>query len=62
MQKKADILLYIKEIRNKLAHGESKYSEACRDKTFNEIAEYVDVAYYYMLELIESFEKTYKTG
>ena len=59
-KKYKNTLLYIKNTRNKLAHGELRYSEACRDKTDEEIADYIDTAYRYMLKLIDSFEKVYK--
>ncbi|WP_296028669.1 MAE_28990/MAE_18760 family HEPN-like nuclease [uncultured Treponema sp.] len=52
-------LLYIKNIRNKLAHGELKYSEACRDKTEEEIKSYSEIAYSYLLRVIKAFENKY---
>ena len=52
-------LVFIKTIRNKLAHGELKYSEACRDKTSSEIREYIDIAYEYMTIVINAFKDIY---
>lgn len=57
--KRFSALLYIKETRNKLAHGEISYSQACRDKTLEELHEYIDKAYEYIKQLIGSFEKVY---
>jgi len=53
------LLLYIKNIRNKLAHGEVKYSEACRDKTDKEIKDCVDAAYSYMKRVFNGFTQRY---
>lgn len=53
------LLLYIKNIRNKLAHGEVKYSEACRDKSDKEIKDCVDAAYTYMKRVFNGFVQKY---
>lgn len=52
-------LLYVKNIRNKLAHGEINYSEACRDKSKEEIKSYGDDAYGCLLRVINAFENKY---
>ena len=45
----------IKEIRNKLAHGELKYSEACRNFTNADIEKYSISVYDYMKRVIDAF-------
>ena len=52
-------LLYIKDVRNKLAHGEIAYSVACRDKTDLEITTFVNSANQYMNRVINAFEQKY---
>ena len=53
------LLLYVKNTRNKLAHGELRYSEACRDKTDREIKECVDASYSYMKRVFNGFVQKY---
>lgn len=53
------LLVYVKNTRNKLAHGELKYSEACRDKTDREIKECVDASYTYMKRVFSGFVHKY---
>lgn len=50
-------LLPIKNIRNKLAHGEKDYSIACRDFTIKEIKKNVRSCYKFMLMCTIDFEK-----
>ncbi|WP_303921820.1 MAE_28990/MAE_18760 family HEPN-like nuclease [Treponema berlinense] len=53
------LLLYVKNTRNKLTHGELRYSEACRDKTDREIKECVDASYSYMKRVFNGFVQKY---
>ncbi len=50
-------LLFVKNQRNKLAHGEISYIEACRDKTLNEIIEYKVSVNDVLNEVIRSAER-----
>ena len=50
-------LLKIKCIRNRLAHGEVGFGEACRDISDKEISEWVSIVYSYMKSIIESYNK-----
>lgn len=52
-------LLYIKNLRNRLAHGEIQFSYACRDKTDKEIKEYMNSARSILTRVIKAFEDTY---
>ena len=52
-------LLYIKNIRNKLAHGELGYAVACRDKTDAEIVKCVNNAFNYMNRVVNAFVQKY---
>lgn len=52
-------LLYIKNLRNGLAHGEIQFSSACRDKTDKEIKEYMNSACDILNRVINAFENAY---
>jgi hypothetical protein len=52
--KNRDKLLYIKNKRNKLSHGEMSYIEACRDKTLSEIIIHKEAVREVVKELIIS--------
>lgn len=57
--KKYESLLFVKNYRNKLAHGETRFLDACRDKTKSEIELYKEEAYGFMNKVIVAFEKVY---
>lgn len=50
-------LKFIKDTRNKLAHGELSYSVACRDFTFSEIVDKFKSCYKFMLLCTICFEQ-----
>ncbi len=57
--KKYASLLFVKNYRNSLAHGETRYLDACRDRSKNEIELYKEEAYSFMNKVIIAFEKVY---
>lgn len=52
-------LLFIKNCRNKLAHGEKRYLDVCNHNTKSEIGSYKEHAYAFMNRVIAAFEKVY---
>lgn len=54
-----NILKLVKEKRNKLAHGETKYSVECRDMSDTDIRNNQEVVFNYMKRVIRAFEKVY---
>lgn len=61
--KQGDKYLYeIKEIRKALAHGELKYSEACRNFTNADIEKYSISVYDYMKRVIDAFKSKYSNS
>lgn len=52
-------LLSVKNYRNKLAHGEKRYLDACNHSTKSEIESYKEHSYAFMNRVITAFEKVY---
>ncbi|MGX2985013.1 MAE_28990/MAE_18760 family HEPN-like nuclease [Helicobacter sp. 23-1048] len=53
------LLTLVKEKRNKLAHGEAKYSIECRDMLDTDIKKIQRAVFGYMKRVIQAFEKVY---
>lgn len=49
-------LLQVKSIRNKLAHGETRFSNTCQDITLEETKELCDKVKKYLEDIIEQYE------
>lgn len=49
-------LLKVKNIRNKLAHGETKFSNTCQDITLDESEKLCDKVKKYLGDVIEQYE------
>lgn len=49
-------LLKVKNIRNKLAHGETKFSNTCQDITLEELEELCDKVKKYLKTIIHQYE------
>lgn len=60
MTVKGDSLLKVKNCRNKLAHGEVSFQEACRDYSAKELKEFKSEVYDFMKMLIEDYENFIK--
>lgn len=58
---KEPVLLIVKNNRNKLAHGETKFNNTCQDITLNEIEEISNKTQKYLIKVIDKYEESLNT-
>lgn len=58
---KEPVLLIVKNNRNKLAHGETKFNNTCQDITLNEIEEICNKTQKYLIKVIDKYEESLNT-